>query len=94
VRDVSPIFWVGQKLLFILGGLMLPLSFYPQWMQRLAGLTPFPYVLARPGALVLDGSAWSAWTLVLPLVVWGLVIRMLVRGVFRRGTDALSSNGG
>ena len=94
LKDVSPIFWVGQKLLFIFGGLILPLSLYPPWMQQLAGLTPFPYVLAGPGRLVLGNAMADLWRLMLPLTAWALVVALLVRGVFRRGTDALCSNGG
>src|SRR5215471_16534129 len=42
--DVSPLYWIWQKLMFVLGGLMLPLELYPELMQRAAWFTPFPVV--------------------------------------------------
>jgi ABC-2 type transport system permease protein len=55
--DVSPVFWVWQNMLFVFGGLMLPIGIYPEVMQRIAALTPFPVILAGPASFVLDGGA-------------------------------------
>src|SRR5262249_50696961 len=37
-----PIYWIWQKSLFVLGGLMLPLTLYPDWLEKVAIWTPFP----------------------------------------------------
>jgi hypothetical protein len=29
-----PVYWIWQKSLFVLGGLMLPLSLYPSWNAK------------------------------------------------------------
>src|SRR5262249_48474729 len=42
LQDVSPVYWVWQKLMFVLGGLMLPLGLYPEFIQKVAAVTPFP----------------------------------------------------
>ena len=40
--DVTPVYWVWQKLLFVCGGLMMPIQLYPSVIQRVAAFTPFP----------------------------------------------------
>ena len=44
-HDVNPVYWIWEKLLFLFGGLMLPLIVYPAWMQKAAHFTPFPLIL-------------------------------------------------
>ena len=90
--DVTPIFWVWQKLLFILGGLMLPLAIYPTWLQHLAWWTPFPAILAGPAGFVLGtGDGWST---AVRLGAWGLVIALVAHVQLERATRTLQVNGG
>jgi ABC-2 type transport system permease protein len=90
--DVTPVFWVWQKLLFILGGLMLPLAIYPLWLQQVAWWTPFPAMLAGPAGFVLGtGDGWST---ALGLGVWAVAIALVARGLLDRATRALQVNGG
>lgn len=94
IEDVTPVFWVWQKLLFILGGLMLPIGLYPEWMQRLAALTPFPVILAGPASLVLEGAAVAPSVLAGRLAVWcGLTVAMLW-WLYLRAAAKLTINGG
>src|SRR5688572_15940944 len=92
--DVSPLFWVWQKLLFVLGGLMLPLALYPEWMQRVAYATPFPSLLAGPASFVLGARSGDAWTLASRLVLWAVLIGCGALGLFRRAVRNLQLNGG
>lgn len=54
-------FWLGrlrstwlifQKLIFIPGGMMLPLEFYPHWFQTIAFSMPFWTVAFAPGSIL------------------------------------------
>lgn len=47
-----PVYWIWQKSLFVLGGLMLPLSLYPSALRDAALCTPFPAMVALPAQLV------------------------------------------
>jgi ABC-2 type transport system permease protein len=92
--DVTPVFWVWQKLLFIFGGLMLPIGLYPPFMRRIGALTPFPDMLAGPASFVLDGEAVSPAVLALRLAVWCVVTGAIVRWLFTRARARLTVNGG
>jgi len=93
LQDVSPVFWVWQKLLFVLGGLMLPLPIYPGFVQKAAALTPFPVVLASPASFVLPSHV-DPWVLLLELALWSGVTAAAATWMFRRAASTMTVNGG
>ena len=94
LQDVSPVYWVCQKLLFVLGGMMLPLQLYPELVQRLAALTPCPVLLAAPASFVLGSPAMAPRTLIVRLALWSGAIALGMRWTFRRAAADLTINGG
>ena len=94
IGEVTPVFWVWQKLLFVFGGLMLPIRLYPPIMQRLAGVTPFPDILAGPASFVLDGEAVPAHVLAARLAMWGVLTAVIALWMYARARRDLEVNGG
>jgi ABC-2 type transport system permease protein len=94
LQDVSPVYWVWQKLMFILGGMMLPLALYPDLVQKIAALTPFPTLVAGPASFVFQSRLFGAGALVLRLMIWSAVTGAMLHWTFRRATKALTLNGG
>jgi viologen exporter family transport system permease protein len=94
LEDVSPVYWVWQKLMFVLGGLMLPLDLYPGFIQRIAAFTPFPALLGRPASFVLGNGAVTPGALGRSLAIWSCVTAVALGWIFRRATKTLTINGG
>jgi ABC-2 type transport system permease protein len=94
LQDVSPVYWVWQKLMFVLGGLMLPLELYPRVLQRIAALTPFPVLLGKPASLVLQNGVVSPEAIAVNLVIWCCATAMVVQWTYRRAAAGLTVNGG
>ena len=94
LQDVSPVYWVSQKLLFVLGGMMLPLHLYPTIVQRLAALTPFPVLLASPASFVFGDGAVRTGALAVRFALWSCAIALAMHWTFRRATARLVINGG
>jgi viologen exporter family transport system permease protein len=92
--DVSPLYWLWQKAMFVLGGLMLPLELYPSFIQRAAAFTPFPVMLAEPASLLLRHDAVAPAALARQLAFWSVVTAFALWWIFRRATSALEINGG
>jgi len=92
--DVAPAYWIWQKLLFVLGGLLLPLQFYPELFVTVARLTPFPAFLAGPASLATGEPLMHAGVLALTLAFWGLVGWAVAHAAFRRAVRRLHVNGG
>jgi len=94
LQDVAPVYWVWQKLMFVLGGLMLPLELYPAFVQRAALFTPFPSLLAAPASFVLGTHLVAPGALAGRLVGWSVVTVLGVTWIFRRAVSRLTINGG
>ncbi|MEY4575636.1 MAG: hypothetical protein RL701_339, partial [Pseudomonadota bacterium] len=97
VADVTPLYWIWQKALFILGGLMLPLELYPTWVQRLGMLTPFPLLLSGPASFVLHPQAHATHAVLLlagRLALWLAIAGVLSHVLYERALQRLQVNGG
>jgi ABC-2 type transport system permease protein len=93
--DVSPLYWIWQKATFLLGGLMLPLEFYPGWFRQLGAFTPFPALLGLPASFLTAqlGGAF-ALTLASKLTAWALAVAFAGHVLFTRAMRRLQVNGG
>ncbi len=94
IEDVSGIQLVYSKLLFILGGLMIPLDFFPLWLQGIAKCLPFHLILYAPARLFIDFSLES-WLGILGLqFIWIIVLGSSLVLFFSAAMRRLSINGG
>jgi viologen exporter family transport system permease protein len=94
LQDVAPVYWVWQKLMFVLGGLMLPLELYPTIVQRVAVFTPFPSLLAAPASFVLGTHLATPAALAGSLLLWSGATACAVFWLFRRAVSTVTINGG
>lgn len=92
--DCSPVYWIWQKACFLLGGLMLPLDIYPDWLRAMAAWTPFQALLYGPARLAFGWDARAAAGTALALAFWGAVALALVRHVERRAVRSVEIGGG
>jgi len=89
----APPFWIWQKLTFVLGGLLMPLTLYPEPWHRVAAATPFAGMLFGPGSLALDPTLPRVASVILAQLFWlalvgGLTLwldRRVVRRLLRHG---------
>ena len=94
LHDVMPAYFIWQKLAFLLGGLMLPLSIYPEWLRTIALHTPFAAALYGPGQLIMHGGGALALRLSCELLGWITLIGLVVFALESRGRRALTLHGG
>jgi ABC-2 type transport system permease protein len=94
IDDCTSVYLVWQKLMFVLGGLMLPLAIYPDWFRTFASYTPFAAILFGPGRLVMEPDVWLALRLTLELPGWGALAALVVVGLERRGRRNITLHGG
>ncbi len=95
VEDTLPFFWIYSKASFILGGLFMPIDFYPPWMRTVCRFFPLRdgvYSVAQ-AALGLGAAVSPAWILARQCA-WtagGLTLAALM---FRVGVRRLEAQGG
>jgi ABC-2 type transport system permease protein len=94
VEEVRAFEWIYQKLLFLLGGLLIPLDFYPTWLQSLAKAAPFIYTIYGPARLFVEPTWARFGELLLGQLGWLAVLGALLTLCYRRGLNHLAINGG
>lgn len=93
-EDVNAFFWILQKFSFILGGLLIPLDFYPAWLQNIARVLPFSAMVYAPARLFVAPSLSAFFSTLGMQIVWIIVLVLLCGLAYRRGVAVLTVNGG
>lgn len=94
VQETRPYAWIYGKLMFTLGGLLVPNDFMPEWMAQVAGWLPFGAVLYGPARLTLEFEPAFALHVLVVQVIWIGALAALARAAFRAGTRRLDAQGG
>lgn len=94
MEEVSPIFWIYQKILFILGGLFFPLEFFPVWIKKITPYLPTSYILYFPARLIVKFQPSYYLKGFLIQVIYLVSIIFLTVIFYKKGIRNLTINGG
>ena len=94
VEDISAFQWIYQKFAFILGGLLIPLDFYPAWLQTIAHAMPFASMIYGPARLFVEPSLPAFAATFGMQLAWILGLSLLLVFFYRRSLVHLTVNGG
>lgn len=94
VEENLPFRWIYQKLIFTLGGMLLPLDLFPNWLQGISKKLPFAYVTYGPAKLFVDFSYNHFTTLILGQLIYLAIVVAICYGVYKKGVSKLNVNGG
>lgn len=93
-EEVRAFEWIFQKLVFVLGGFLIPLDLYPAWLQPIAKATPFAQAIYGPARFFVDPS-WSRFVeTVSGQWLWLAAMVGLLAYVYQQSTQRLAINGG
>jgi ABC-2 type transport system permease protein len=90
-HEAKGTWFLYQKLIFILGGMLLPLEIFPSWLETAARISPF-WTMAYAPARLAAGFA-EPW-LLLGQAVWGVALLVGATAVFAAGERRLQVGGG
>ena len=93
-EDTQPFFWAYQKLVFVLGGLFLPLELLPGPLALLASLLPFAAVAYAPGRVFVGASPELATGQVALQLIWSVALAEVVVLVYRLAVRQVNVHGG
>ncbi len=93
-EDTNSFRLIYQKLIFILGGLLIPVDFLPEWLQKIARVLPFSLVTYAPAKLF-AAFEWAQFVQILTFqLIWIAVMGGLLWLQYRWATRRLAVNGG
>jgi len=94
VEDTVPFQWIMSKFQITIGGLILPLELFPDWLATISRALPFAAIMYAPARAFVGAS----WDVVAPLLliqgVWLLMCWLGVWLTFARATRRLVAHGG
>ncbi|MFZ1754050.1 MAG: ABC-2 family transporter protein [Caldilineaceae bacterium] len=93
-EEVSAFRWIYQKFLLVLGGLLIPLDFFPDWLQNVSRALPFAWIVYGPARLFVDPSAARLADVLLHQGGWLLGAGVAVALFYRWVVGQLTINGG
>jgi ABC-2 type transport system permease protein len=94
LEEITPVFWIYQKLVFTLGGLFLPLDMFPAWLRGVARWLPFPFIAYVPARAFVDFEPRFVLTAAAGQVAYIAALGLLLALVWRRARRRLVVHGG
>ena len=94
LQDCTPLFWLWQRSSFLLGGLLLPLDFYPEFLQNISQWTPFAALIYSPAKQILFSSSLTIAITFSKILLWGSLAIFICFTIYKRAIQQLQINGG
>ncbi|MEK6221512.1 MAG: ABC-2 family transporter protein [Chloroflexota bacterium] len=93
-EDVTAFMWIYNKFILLLGGVLIPLDFFPDWLKSLSLKLPFAYAVYGPARLFVKPEMTAFINLITSQILWILILTIFLIWMFRIGTAKLVINGG
>ncbi|MBU3144111.1 ABC-2 family transporter protein [Clostridium sp. CF012] len=93
-EDNTAFFWIYSKLIFTLGGMLMPIELFPDWLQKISKYLPFAYVTYVPARLAVDFSFVNFYKqFSIQLLYLGMFFTLAMT-LYKKGAKNLNVNGG
>lgn len=94
LEDAKSIHFIYQKLVFVLGGMLLPLEIFPQWLETISKSLPFSYIAYFPAKLWVSFSFKDVLPVLLGQIFWISLMIILTTLLYKICIKKISINGG
>jgi len=94
VEETTGLEFVYKKLLFTVGGMLMPLGMFPGWLQEICRWLPFQAVLYFPAHTVTSFDASKLLGMLAVQWGWIFALGVVVAWMYGRGVKKLHVNGG
>lgn len=93
-EEVSPFYWIVQKLVFIVGGMFFPIDMFPDWLAQISKASPFAFSAYWPAITIVRFSYDSFFTCLFGQLVYGGVLFSLAAMLFAVAVKRVHVQGG
>jgi len=94
VEDIRGFHLVYSRLLMIIGGMMVPLEIFPEWLQHIARILPFQSIIYLPASFFVGAHTEPLATMLIEQGLWLVFFTLILLGIYRLGVKRLNVNGG
>lgn len=93
-EDIAAFMWIYQNMILVLGGVLIPLDFFPGWLKSISLSLPFAYTTYAPAHLFIDSHLETFVALTLRQGFWLFITGISLFYFYRRAEKWLTINGG
>ncbi|SHE34764.1 ABC-2 type transport system permease protein [Caldanaerobius fijiensis DSM 17918] len=93
-EENTAFFWIYTKLIFIVGGMLIPIEMFPGWLKAISLKLPFAYVTYGPAKLLVSFDPHISIEILSYQLVYLLTFMFLSIYLFKLGSRCLNVNGG
>jgi len=94
IEETLGLTFVYDKLLFTIGGMMLPMELFPDALRAVCAWLPFQAIVYFPAKTMVQLDADAALRMLGTQAAWLLPLGLLLAFVYRKGVKKLNVNGG
>ncbi len=94
IEDTTGPMLIYSRLTMILGGMLLPLQLFPEWLQTPLHMLPFASVVYGPARMFVHPNPVECTQLLLNQIVWIAVFAAVVATVYNIALRRISAHGG
>ncbi len=93
-EETAPFAWIVQKLVFILGGMFLPINLFPGWLAGVARWLPFAFSAYWPAYAMVSGNRGAFLIGLAGGAAYAVALGALVALAFTSGRRRIHAQGG
>jgi len=94
VEETRGLEFVYNKILFTIGGMLMPLEIFPELLQAICKWLPFQTVLYFAAKTAVKYEPWTMLQMIGIQWMWIVVLGLVVTAMYRKGVKKLNVNGG
>jgi ABC-2 type transport system permease protein len=94
VEDTMGLHLLYRRCQMLLGGMLIPLSAYPDWLRNITSMLPFQYLVYQPARLFVQTTVSGWLNVMLILVLIGIVSLLPMLALYHLGLRRVSAQGG
>lgn len=93
-EEVKPYRWIWEKAQWTLGGIMIPLSLFPDSLRQVAEYLPFGAVYYPSARMFVGFDAHMFWKFLGVQIFWLVIALIIMIRLYKKGSKEVSINGG
>lgn len=93
-EDSTSISWIYQKIVFIIGGMLIPLEFYPEWLSQIAKILPTAYFMYYPSKLFVHFNFELFLKVLAGQIIWIIILTAILFLIYKKSVKEVNINGG
>ncbi len=94
LEDVTAFYWILQKVLFIFGGMLVPIEMYPEFIRQYLYYLPVSFITYWPGKYFITGDSGILATTLIGQLIWTTIFFLITTILYKIGTRKLNIHGG